>query len=125
MRRPRGFTLVELLVVMAIIATLLTIAVPRYFHSVDKAREAALKETLAATRDAIDKFYGDSGRYPESLQQLVDKRYLRRLPLDPITQSDNTWVIATPPDDRQQTGVYDLHSGAGGNADDGSPYAQW
>ncbi len=124
-RRLRAFTLIELLVVMAIIATLLTIAVPRYLHSVDRARDAALRQTLAATRDAIDKFYGDTGRYPETLQQLVDRRYLRRAPFDPMTQSDATWVVVVPSEDRGQSGVYDLHSGAPGNGPDGTPYADW
>lgn len=120
-----GFTLVELLVVMAIIATLLTVAVPRYFQSVDRAREAALRQTLAATRDAIDKYHGDTGRYPETLEELVGKHYLRRAPYDPITQSDTTWVVIAPAGDRSDTGVYDLRSGADGNAHDGTPYAQW
>jgi general secretion pathway protein G len=124
-RAARAFTLIELLVVMAIIATLLTIAVPRYFGSVDRARDAALRQTLAATRDAIDKYYGDTGRYPETLQQLVDKRYLRALPVDPVTRSDSTWVVVAPEHERPPTGVYDLRSGAPGNAADGTPYGEW
>lgn len=124
-RRPSAFTLVELLVVMAIIATLLTIAVPRYFHSADRARDAALRQTLAVTRDAIDKYYGDTGRYPDTLQQLVDKSYLRRVPYDPVAQSETTWVVVPPVGDRGQAGVYDLRSGAPGSAKDGTPYAEW
>jgi len=123
--RWRAFTLVELLVVMAIIATLLTVAVPRYFHSADRARDSALRQTLAATRDAIDKYYGDTGRYPDTLEQLVDKRYLRRLPYDPVTQSETTWVVVPPTAERGQAGVYDLRSGAAGAAHDGTPYADW
>jgi general secretion pathway protein G len=124
-RRVFGFTLVELLVVMAVIATLLTIAVPRYFNSVDRARESALRQTLASTRDAIDKHHGDTGRYPETLRQLVDKRYLRKMPFDPITQSDTTWVVVQAEGERGAGGVYDLRSGAPGNGKDGSPYAEW
>ena len=119
-----GFTLIELLVVMAIIATLLSIAVPRYFHSVDKSKEAILMQDLQVMRDAIDKFYGDNGKYPDTLDDLVKKKYLRKLPPDPITESTATWVT-TPPDDPTKGGVYDLHSGAPGNGKDGTPYASW
>lgn len=118
--RLRGFTLIELLVVMAIIATLLTIATPRYFSHLDKAREAALRETLFVVRDSIDKFHSDTGRYPAELDELVSKRYLRRLPVDPISESADTWVIVPPPS--ELTGVWDLKSGAGG---EGAPYAKW
>ena len=82
----RGFTLIELMVVMAIIAVLLTIAAPRYFNHLDRAREATLRQTLAVVRDAIDKFHGDTSSYPESLEELVTKRYLRAAPLDPINE---------------------------------------
>jgi len=120
----RGFTLIELLVVMAIIATLLTIAVPRYFHSMEKSKEAVLRQNLAQTRDAIDKFYGDTGKYPETLDGLVSGKYLRQMPVDPITDSAATWIIV-PPDDAEKGGVYDLHSGAPGNGLDGTPYGTW
>ena len=83
----RGFTLIELLVVMAIIATLLTIAVPRYFHSADRSKEAVLRQNLAQMRDAIDKHYGDTGKYPESIEALVTRKYLRSMPVDPINDS--------------------------------------
>lgn len=125
MRRYRAFTLVELLVAMAILATLLSVALPRYVHSADRARDAALRQTLAATRDAIDKYYGDTGRYPDTLQQLVDKRYLRRLPFDPVTHSETTWVVLPAAEGRGVSGVYDLRSGAPGDALDGTAYAQW
>src|SRR6478752_123298 len=100
-RTPRlkaGFTLVELLVVMAIIATLLTLAVPRYFGSVDRSKEAVLKQDLATLRDSLDKYYGDTGRYPDSLEDLVTKRYIRGVPIDPITQSNATWLVVPPGD---------------------------
>jgi len=121
----RGFTLVELLVVMAILATLMTLAVPRYFHSIDRAKESALKQTLATTRDAIDKFHGDNGRYPEDLQELVGKRYLRALPMDPVTESVQSWTLLPPPDPQAKGRVYDLRSGAQGNAADGKAYAEY
>jgi type II secretory pathway pseudopilin PulG len=116
--------------VLALIATLLTIALPRYFGSLERSKEAALKQTLAATRDAIDKFFADNGKYPESLPELVDKRYLRSLPLDPITESTTTWTIVPAPQEAAARGevrgeVYDVKSGAEGNATDGKPYAEF
>ena len=119
-----GFTLIELLVVMAIISTLLALAIPRYFHSEDRAREAALRHDLAVMREAIDHHHGDTGRYPASLDDLVTKRYLKRLPPDPITGTHDTWVVV-PPADREQGGVFDVASGAPGVGRDGRPYAQW
>lgn len=119
----RGFTLIELLVVLAIIATLLTLAVPRYFQHVERSKEAVLRENLATVRDAIDQYHADTGAWPASLETLVEKRYLRRLPPDPITESTDSWQIVAPPDDG--TGVYDLRSGAEGAALDGSAYADW
>lgn len=125
MMRKRGFTLIELMVVMAILATLLTLAVPRYFHSVDRSRESVLRQTLSTTRDAIDKYYGDHGRYPDSLQELVARRYLRSAPFDPITESEATWNIVPVPGRAIEGEVYDLKSGAAGNATDGKPYAEY
>ena len=121
---PKGFTLIELMVVMSIIALLLSLAVPRYFHSLDKAREATLRQDLATMRDAIDKFRGDNGRYPGSLEELVVRKYLRAIPPDPITGDASAWVVVTPdtpPDD----GVYDVKSSAPGLAADGSRYGDW
>ncbi len=125
-RRPRSaaFTLIELLVVMAIIAMLLTLAVPRYFHAIDKTKETVLRETLARTRDALDKYYGDNGRYPDTLEALVKKKYLRALPFDPITGSNGTWVIV-PPEVADKGSVYDLKSGSSAAARDGSKYQDW
>ncbi len=119
-----GFTLIELLVVMAIIALLLSMATPRYFHSVEKSREAVLRENLNLTRQALDKYYGDNGKYPEALDMLVSKKYLRSLPLDPITDSNTSWIIV-PPDVAEKGGVFDLRSGATGHARDGSEYKDW
>jgi general secretion pathway protein G len=121
----RGFTLIELLVVMAIIATLLSIALPRYFGSVEKSKEVTLKQSLAVMRDAIDKFYADTGRYPGALEELAEKRYLRAIPVDPITESAKTWVAVPPPESAAKGAVYDIKSGAEGNALDGSAYGAW
>ena len=129
-----GFTLIELLVVMAIIATLLSIAVPRYFHSLERSKEAILLQDLQIMRDAIDKYYADSGVYPETLDDLVSKKYLRKIPPDPITESTATWIMVPPPEtdtkdsgatDIAKDGVYDIHSGAVGNSRDGTPYSEW
>jgi general secretion pathway protein G len=124
MRVRRGFTLIELLVVMAIIAVLLTLAVPRYFGSMDKSKEAVLKEDLFQLRDAIGKYYGDKGKYPESLEALATEKYLRKVPIDPITESATTWVVVAP-EDPQKGAVYDVKSGATGKATDGSTYSDW
>lgn len=121
--RRRGFTLIELLVVLAIVALLLTLAVPRYFQSIDSSKETILAENLRITRETIDKFYGDTGRYPESLEELVEKKYLRSVPVDPITESATTWVIV-PPDDTEKGSVYSIKSGAPGNTKDGKPLAE-
>ena len=105
-RCKKGFTLIELLVVMSVIATLLTIAVPRYFQHLERAREASLRESLAVMRDAVDKYRADTGRYPETIEELVAKRYLRKVPPDPITESADTWVIVPPPDEPGQRKVW-------------------
>jgi general secretion pathway protein G len=120
----RGFTLIELVVVLAIVALLLALATPRYFHRVDKSKETVLKANLAATRDVLDKYYGDNDKYPEQLETLVEKKYLRSLPYDPITESSSTWIIV-PPESADKGGVFDIHSGAEGNASDGTPYSAW
>ena len=122
--RARGFTLIELLVVMAIIATLLTIAAPRYFRSVERSREAVLKQDLSALRESIDRFYGDTGKYPQTLAVLVEKRYLRRIPVDPIVNAADKWVIVSS-DDPDDGGVKDVRSGAEGLGENGVPYAAW
>lgn len=121
----RGFTLIELLVVMAIIATLLSIAAPRYLRSVDDAREAALKSNLAQMREAIDHFHADRGAYPQALPDLVEKRYLRAIPVDPITESAQTWQLLPPPGADDSSTVYDVRSGAPGTSRLGEAYANW
>jgi len=123
-KAQRGFTLIELLVVLGIVALLLTLAVPRYFPSVDSARETILADNLRSTRATIDQYYGDTGRYPDTLEQLVEKKYLRAAPIDPITESSTTWILV-PPEDGSKGGVADLKSGAPGNDRHGKPYADW
>ena len=120
----RGFTLIELLVVLAILATLLTLSIPRYFSSIDKSKEAVLKENLAQMRDAISRYHADRGRYPETLESLATDKYLRKVPLDPLTDSAATWIVV-PPEDRDKGGVYDVRSGAPGAGLDGSAFLQW
>ena len=120
----RGFTLIELLAVMAIIATLLTLAVPRYFRSLQRSREAVLQQDLTTLRESIDKFYGDTGKYPQSLAVLVEKRYLRAIPVDPINKAADKWVVVTA-DDPEDNGVKDVRSGAEGVGEGGVPYASW
>lgn len=126
MERPttlgnRGFTLIELLVVMAIIATLMTLVTPQYFRQHAKAQETVLRHNLSSIRQALDQYREDHGANPDTLQALVDKRYLREIPQDPVTGSRNTWQLQ--PSDEQ--GLGDVHSGAPGTANDGSAYADW
>jgi general secretion pathway protein G len=120
----RGFTLIELLVVMAIIATLLSIALPRYYGSVKRSEEATLRQNLSLMRDAIDKHYADTGRYPETLDELVSKRYLRSLPRDPVTSASDSWV-SVPPPPPELGRIYDVHSGSEATALDGSAFNTW
>lgn len=123
-RLLRGFTLVELMVVMAIIALLLALALPRYFNHLENAKETILRQDLAVMRDAIDKYHGDRGRYPDSLEELASARYLRSVPVDPITGRADTWQ-AIAPADGSAGNLYDIRSGAPGQARDGSAYADW
>jgi general secretion pathway protein G len=120
----KGFTLIELLIVLAIVAVLLTIAVPRYYASLDRSKEAVLKENLYQLRDAIGKYYADKGKYPQTLESLATDKYLRKVPLDPITDSASTWLVVSP-DDPQKSGVFDVRSGAPGKALDGTEYVNW
>jgi general secretion pathway protein G len=120
MSPPGGFTLIEMLVVLSVIALLLSIAAPAYLTHVDRARDLALKQDLRTIRDSIDKFHADSGRDPTELSELVTTHYLRELPVDPVTDSATTWVPV-----QVDGGVRDLHSGAPGSGADGTPYASW
>lgn len=116
-RLGHGFTLIELLVVLAIVATLLLLSLPKYGQMVDVARERVLIENLRTTRDAIDKFFADNQRYPDSLEELVEKRYLRSLPMDPVADSDHAWQLVAPANDRKGR-VADLKSSAAGQTHD-------
>ena len=120
--RKHGFTLIELLVVLSIVALLLTITVPRYFNSIGASKETVLIENLRTTREAIDKFYGDTARYPESLDELVAKRYLRSMPVDPILDNTDAWILVPPPSDTTKGNLYDLKSAAPGNSRSGRPF---
>jgi general secretion pathway protein G len=122
-RTARGFTLIELLVVLSIVALLLTLAVPRYFQSIDNAKETVLVDNLRQTREILDKFFADTGRYPDALDELVDKQYLKALPYDPVTGSATTWVIELPKEGIKGK-VYNLHSGAPGANRYGQPFGE-
>jgi general secretion pathway protein G len=123
-RKGEGFTLVELMVVLTVIALLLSIVVPDYVGKVRRAEEAVLKENLTVMRDALDKHYADAGKYPRALDDLVAKRYLRSIPNDPFTQSASTWQVVAPTDPAKG-GIYDVRSGAKGTGSDGRSYDRW
>jgi len=106
-RTPRGFTLIELVVVMALIGLLISLAAPRYFHVVDSGRASVQRQNLAVIRDALDKFAGDLGRYPDTLEELVAKRYLREVPVDPVSGSREWQLIG--PSDGTPGAVFDVH----------------
>lgn len=124
MRSRRGFTLIELLVVMALVVLLLSIVAPRYMKQTDRARDAVLRENLSSLRIALDQFYADKGHYPEKLDELVTMRYLRHVPVDPLTKSASTWVPVTVQQDGKSV-IYDIHSGASGVGQDGTAYGSW
>lgn len=125
-RRSVGFTLIELIVVMAIIGLLASIVAPRYVRTVDNAREASLRTSLNVMRDAIDKFAGDKGHYPDSLDELVTQGYIRQIPEDPVTGRRDSWQMLPPPVDGRVTGkMADVRSGAAGKGQNGVPFASW
>lgn len=121
--RRRGFTLIELLVVLAVIALLGAVALPRYFGSLQTAREQALHENLRVLRISIDRYRGDKGRLPADIEELVSEKYLRAVPTDPVTESPQTWVLVAG--DGEDTGLADVRSGAPGVGRDGRAYADY
>lgn len=128
-RDARGFTLIELLVVVAIIGILAGVVVGQYQRSIQKAKEAVLKENLFRTRNAINQYFADKGKYPFDLQTLVDESYLRDMPVDPITRSSDTWIVEyadlNEEDISLEPGIKDLRSGAEGAGEDGTPFGEW
>jgi len=125
MRPGKGFTLIEVLVVMVIIATLLSLVAPRYFETVERSKESTLKHDLIIMRDAIDKYYSDTGTYPDSMEDMVQRKYLRAVPEDPVTGRTDSWIFSPPVDINIRGAIYDIHSGAEGIASDGTNYADW
>ena len=129
MKRPAGFTIIELLVVLALISILATMGMAQYRQSVMHAREAVLKTDLFDLRDAIDQYYADKGMYPSSLDALVTSGYIRKVPIDPITNAADTWqTVVSDPDPSNPTaavGIKDVKSGSDQMALDGTPYADW
>jgi len=124
-----GFTMIELLVVLALIVILATMGMTQYRNSVVHAKEAVLKQDLFHMRDAIDQYYADKGQYPTTLDALVSEGYLRKLPEDPFTKSSTTWqTVPAEPDPNNPTaepGVYDVKSGSDASALDGTKYSDW
>jgi general secretion pathway protein G len=129
MRREKGFTLIELMVVMALIVILASIGLVQYGHSVTRAKEATLSEDLFRIRDAIDQYYADKNKYPTTLDTLVQEKYLRAVPVDPFTQSAETWQTTMsepePGNPSAEPGIYNVHSGSDGTAMNGTRYADW
>jgi general secretion pathway protein G len=134
--RQSGFTLLELIIVIAIVGILATIAMPALKNVPVRARESVLKNNLHTLRDMIDQYYGDKGKYPTALDDLVSEKYVRALPIDPMTHSSTTWIPVYeeidpdhPPaeteSDPAKPGIVDVHSGAPGNSLDGTPYKEW
>lgn len=124
-RRIAGFTLIELIVVLAIVGLLASLAMPRFAAGIDRSKETVLRQNLAALRSALDQYRADRGVLPTSLEDLVSRRYLRDIPLDPITEARGTWVAVPAPADADTQGIFDVRSGATSTALDGTSYSDW
>ncbi len=122
-QRNSGFTLVELLLVLFVVALLASLVAPVMTQSIQNARETALKEDLHVLRKAIDDFYADTGQYPESLTKLAEKRYIRKVPVDPMTERANSWVEIRG--EGQNAGIVDVRSGTEKKSSDGVAYREW
>src|SRR5690554_6252252 len=120
-----GFTLIEILVVLTIIAILLTLVAPRYFDSIERSKEKVLRHDLIVMRSAIDQYLGDRNEYPNTLQDLVDGRYLREVPVDPITERRDTWVFSKPTTNEYDGSIADVFSGSPLISSEGTLYAEW
>ncbi len=128
-KQDAGFTLLELMIVMAIIGILATLAIPSFVGAIKSAREAVLKEDLHVMRAAIDSYTMDKQKAPQSLDDLVQNGYLRVIPVDPMTRSSDTWVTDTTDAlyslDQTEPGIADVHSGSQETGSDGQPYSAW
>ena len=124
-QQNKGFTLIEILVVLSIIATLMSLVAPRYFESLHRAKETTLKHDLSVMRNALDQYYSDTNSYPDTLDELVTHKYLRAVPTDPITESSASWQFTPPLDINQKGAIFDIHSGSEKQAMDGTQYADW
>jgi general secretion pathway protein G len=124
MNNHKGFTIIEMMTVIAIIGILATIATPSFLRSITRAREASLRNSLFVLRDVIDQYYADNGDYPETLEALIEKKYIRTVPMDPFTGSTETWILI-PPEGEGLSGIYDVHSGSDKISLYGMPYNEW
>ena len=124
MNNNKGFTIIEMMTVIAIIGILTTIAAPSFQRSVIRAKEASLRNSLFVLRDVLDQYYADHGDYPESLEVLTQTKYIRSVPKDPFTRSEETWILI-PPEGESLSGVYDIHSGSNKISLYGTPYNEW
>jgi general secretion pathway protein G len=124
MRRFSGFTMIELLVALSIVAMILTLAAPRYFGNIDRTKESVLREDLHILRDAVGKYFSDKNKYPDALEDLVKEKYIRSIPVDPFTQSAHSWLVVAP-EDAALGGVADVHSGAPNTGRDGTWLKDW
>ena len=123
MKKLTGFTLIELLVVLAIIAILVTLATPRYIQHIDRSKHVVLQENLATLRTTLEQYNADTGQWPKTLDELVERKYLRSVPIDPITERADTWL--TYPSDNGEEGIAQVRSGAEGEDENGIPYSEW